>query len=218
MSVLLFGCAAAFLALAAHPFATYPASLALLRRWRRAPRAIVAATAPAPSFSLLVCAHNEEAVIREKLANLETLLDRAPGEAEALIYLDGSSDRTEEIVAARADERIRVVVSPTRTGKTAGLNRLVALARGEILVLSDANVMVAWDALAKLVPYFADPQVGLACGHLSYVNPEESITARNGATSRRSPVSSRATPAAPSAPTVRSTPSGARCGRSSRTI
>jgi len=213
MSVLLFGCAAAFLALAAHPFATYPASLALLRRWRRAP-----ATAPAPSFSLLVCAHNEEAVIREKLANLETLLDRAPGEAEALIYLDGSSDRTEEIVAARADERIRVVVSPTRTGKTAGLNRLVALARGEILVLSDANVMVAWDALAKLVPYFADPQVGLACGHLSYVNPEESITARNGATSRRSPVSSRATPAAPSAPTVRSTPSGARCGRSSRTI
>ena len=181
MSALLFALAGGFLALAAHPFVSYPLSLALLRRWRGGTRPAGQTPGTAPSVSLLVCAHNEERVIQDKLANLKALLDRAPAAAEALIYVDGSTDRTAEMVAAFSDPRIRLAVSTHRTGKTAGLNRLVGMASGEILVLSDANVMLAADALEKLLPHFAEPEVGLVCGHLTYTNAGESTTARNGA-------------------------------------
>jgi hypothetical protein len=178
MTAQLLALAAAFLLLAAHPFTTYPASLALLRRLRPAPRP---ASGAAPrSFSLLVCAHNEERVIADKIANLEALLAHAPGDAEVLVYVDGSSDATAAVLEARADPRFTLVVSPRRTGKTAGLNRLAALARGDILVLSDANVTVAPDALERLCAHFADPEVGLVVGHLRYVNAKESVTAHNG--------------------------------------
>lgn len=182
MSALLLTAAALLALLAAHPFTTYPLSLALLRRWRSGPHA---ATGPggeaSPAFSLLVCAHNEARVIEGKLANLQALLDRAPGRAEALVYVDGSTDETADRLRACADPRITAVISAVRTGKTAGLNRLVAMARGDILVLSDANVIVETDALARLARRFADPEVGLVCGHLRYVNDRAGATARNGA-------------------------------------
>lgn len=184
----LFALAGLTLALALHPFTTYPLSLALLRTLgaRRRPgrrsASAAALSTTAPSFSLLVCAHNEEAVILDKLRNLSALLDRAPGAAaEALIYVDGSSDRTAELARAWTDPRVRTVVSAARTGKTVGLNRLVALAGGDILVLSDANVTVEPEALGKLAARFADPLVGLVCGQLRYVNGEVNVTARNGA-------------------------------------
>jgi cellulose synthase/poly-beta-1,6-N-acetylglucosamine synthase-like glycosyltransferase len=179
----LFGSAALALAVALHPLSTYPLSLALLRRVSgiRRPGPVPAPGAPRPTFSLLVCAHNEEQVIREKLANLQALLDTAPG-SEALLYVDGSSDRTAVIVEAFPDQRIRAVISLERTGKTVGLNRLAASARGDVLVLSDANVTVQADALSKLALRFADPAVGLVCGHLRYVNGEANTAARNGAT------------------------------------
>lgn len=182
MSVVWLALAVVSLALAAHPFTTYPLSLALLRRRRAGGWHSAGRDPAAPRFSLLVCAHNEERVIADKIANLCALLDRAPGFAEALVYVDGSSDRTAEIARAGADEdeRIAVIVSDERTGKTAGLNRLVQLARGDLLVLSDANVTVDPDALSRLGRHFADPSIGLVCGHLRYVDAT-SATARNGA-------------------------------------
>jgi len=166
--------------LAAHPFTTYPVSLALIRRrWRQPVRPAAPGTS-APSFSLLVCAHNEARVIEDKVANLRAVLDRAPGPAEALIYVDGSSDATADLARASGDSRIKVIVSAQRTGKTAGLGRLVQEAQGDLLVLSDANVMVAADSLERLARHFADPTVGLVCGHLCYLDPH-GPTARNGA-------------------------------------
>jgi cellulose synthase/poly-beta-1,6-N-acetylglucosamine synthase-like glycosyltransferase len=60
------------------------------------------------------------------------------------------------------------------------MNRLVAETRAEIVVFTDANVMLAPDALQRLLRWFADPAVGCVCGHLSYVNEGESATASTG--------------------------------------
>lgn len=173
-AILCFAAGFLFLLLAAHPFTTYRHSLRLLPRRPLRPRA----GAPRPSFSILVCAHNEAKVIGAKAENLLALKARTPG-LEILVYDDGSADGTGEIL--RGHPGITVVAPPTRTGKTPGMNRLASLAKGDILVFSDANVMVEPEALLNLERYFADPEVGCVCGHLLYLNREQSVTAATGA-------------------------------------
>src|SRR5215216_2373132 len=81
------------MALAIHPFTTYPASLLLLKKfWPHRP-APPLARKPTIDFSICMCAYNEEGVIREKLQNLLALKQREPG-LEILIYVDAASDQT----------------------------------------------------------------------------------------------------------------------------
>lgn len=178
-SLLLALAALIFLALALHPFVTYPLSLMALRGWRRrGPPPPLPTAAPDASLSLCVCAYNEEAVIRQKAVNLVALKRATPG-LEILVYVDAATDRTAEILQEFADE-ITVVVASRRQGKTFGMERLIARARGEILVFSDANVMFAPDAVQELVRPFVDPSVGCVCGSLTYSNPDSSPTASVG--------------------------------------
>jgi cellulose synthase/poly-beta-1,6-N-acetylglucosamine synthase-like glycosyltransferase len=178
MTSLSFALSVFFLALAAHSFVFYPLSLMLLRRFRRTPLARVAPPEVEPTYSICVCAHNEAAVIRDKIANLLALRERTPN-LEILIYDDASSDGTTDILREYQDQ-LTLVVSRERTGKTVGMNRLVSMSRGGVLVFSDANVMIDPDALTNLGTYFADPEVGCVCGHLRYLNGDQSMTAKNG--------------------------------------
>lgn len=176
-TALLLALSCLFLLLALHPFLTYPLSLALLRRLR--PRPLQPMGAAPASFTICVCAHNEAGVIAQKAENLLALRERLPG-LEILVYDDASSDGTGEILARYAPA-ITTVTAAARTGKTPGMNRLASLAKGEILVFSDANVMVEPEALPRLAAYFADARVGCVCGHLLYLNRDQSVTAATGA-------------------------------------
>lgn len=119
-----------------------------------------------PSISFIVAAYNEERIIRQKILN-DLNLDYPKNKIEIIIVSDGSSDRTPEIVSEFSNSGIIGLHSPPRQGKTAALNRAIALAKGEILVFSDANSMFKSDALKKLVRHFADPQIGGVCGRKS---------------------------------------------------
>jgi cellulose synthase/poly-beta-1,6-N-acetylglucosamine synthase-like glycosyltransferase len=160
---------------AVHPFLFYPAGLALLGRLRRRP--IAGGTAP-KTAALCVCAYNEAAVIRAKARNMLALRHAFPA-LEILVYVDASSDRTAEILLEYTPA-LRVVVSPRRMGKTHGMNTLVGMTQAECLVFSDANVMFAGDAVPKLLAPFADPAVGLVCGHLHYGAGDGAMTASTG--------------------------------------
>jgi cellulose synthase/poly-beta-1,6-N-acetylglucosamine synthase-like glycosyltransferase len=164
-------------ALALHPFTTYPLSLRLLARLRFAPPATPGGRVPR-SAAFCVCAYNEERVIRAKIENMLAMRAAMPS-LEILVYVDAASDRTAEIAREYRDQ-IRLVVSPARLGKTHGMNTLVAATEAEIVVFSDANVVFAADALPRLLAAFADPAVGCACGHLIYTRPDESATAVTG--------------------------------------
>lgn len=128
---------------------------------------------------MCVCAYNEERVIEAKIENLLALKEREPG-LEILVYVDAATDRTAEILA-RYRDRIDVHVATERHGKTHGMNLLVAKASAPIVVFTDANVMLAPDALHHLRRYFTDPTVGCVCGNLTYTNPDASVTAASGA-------------------------------------
>lgn len=174
---LLFGAAGIFLLIALHPFGTYPLSLSLMRWWRPAPVGRGASTAPV-TFSICVCAYNEAAVIKAKVENFLELRRRL-GELQILVYVDGADDGTAEILRDYAS-RIDLVVSPQRRGKAYGLNRLSALATGDVLVLTDANVHIEPGALVNMARYFRNPNIGCVCGHLTYVNVGETATATTG--------------------------------------
>ena len=174
-AVILVLAGAVLLALALHPFVTYPASLILLARLR--PRPIARGAAPATA-ALCVCAYNEEQVIVAKAQNMLAAQAAFPA-LELLLYVDASSDRTAALMQEFAD-RIQVVVAPSRTGKTVGMNTLVARTRADCLVFSDANVMMAPDAIVRLLAPFADPAVGVVCGHLRYGAVSGSATAATG--------------------------------------
>jgi cellulose synthase/poly-beta-1,6-N-acetylglucosamine synthase-like glycosyltransferase len=173
--LLVFG--AVLIALAIHPFTTYPLSLRWLVRWR--PRPVrVGAPELQPRAALCVCAYNEEQVIRAKVENMLAMRQAVPG-LEILVYVDAASDRTAEILRGYGDA-LHLVVSPVRHGKTYGMNTLIGLTDAELVVFSDANVMFAADAIPHLLAPFADPEVGVVCGHLRYTGPGGNATALSG--------------------------------------
>jgi cellulose synthase/poly-beta-1,6-N-acetylglucosamine synthase-like glycosyltransferase len=149
-------------ALIVHTHVTYPLSLALLARLRRTREPHPATRSGQPAVSLIIAAHNEEAVIERRVRNaLESGYPRE--RLEVIVASDGSVDRTAELArAAGAD----VVLELSRRGKVEAQNAAVARARGEILAFSDANSVWAPDALSALVASFANSEVGYVCGQL----------------------------------------------------
>lgn len=166
------------LLLAQHPFITYPLSLRFLRRWRSVPLQPGRAERVSGGFTVCVCAYNEARIIEAKVRNLLEMR-RGLGELDILIYVDGATDGTAEILEKFKGE-ITVVNAPERAGKTVGMNTLVSLARTPFVIFSDANVMVDASSIGNLERYFRDPRVGCVSGHLIYVNANASATARVG--------------------------------------
>lgn len=131
-----------------------------------------------PSASLLFCAYNEAAAMSEKLANLAMLKERHPA-LEILAFDDGSSDGTGDLIAAQGD-LVTLIRGPGRSGKAHGMKQLAARARGDVLIFTDANVLLDEDALERLLARYADPEVGGVLGSLHYIGADESATASVG--------------------------------------
>ncbi|MBA4091450.1 MAG: histidine kinase [Sphingobium sp.] len=161
------------LAAVAWPFLFYPLILRALPTVAEAP-----VEGPKPSASLLFCAYNEAAAMPEKLANLAMLKARHP-ELAILAFDDGSSDGTGDLIAAQ-DDMVTLVRGPGRSGKAYGMKQLAARARGDVLIFTDANVLLDADAIDNLLARYADPQVGGVLGSLHYIGAEDSATASVG--------------------------------------
>ncbi|HVF18575.1 MAG TPA: glycosyltransferase, partial [Steroidobacteraceae bacterium] len=178
MVTALFAIAIVSTLLAVHPFVTYPLSLWLLRAVRRAPGTKATPSPNALTFAACVCAYNEERVIEAKIRNLLELRERERG-LSIHVYVDAAADRTAEILRTFADQ-IDLVVSPERHGKTYGMNLLSARAQADVLIFTDANVMLDLECVSDLRRHFSDANVGCVCGNLNYTNSGASVTASSG--------------------------------------
>ena len=178
MSTALFMVACISLLVALHPFVTYPLSLLVMRKSLPAVRVAGSGAGQPWSFAVCVCAYNEASVIEAKVLNLLALRRREPT-LQILVYVDAASNGTAEIVR-RYESQLELVVSPRRNGKTHGMNLLSARARADILVFTDANVMLDMNCLEDLRRHFSDGSVGCVCGNLTYTNENASATAATG--------------------------------------
>lgn len=152
-------------ALILYVYFAYPIVLGVLARI--APSASRVDESFRPSVSLLISAYNEAAVIREKIENSLRLI--YPADLfEIIVISDCSSDSTDAIVAEYVAWNVRLVRQPERLGKSSALNLAVPLARGELIVFSDANAIYQSDVLEKFVRHFADSRVGYVVGNARY--------------------------------------------------
>ncbi len=165
---LLFGISA-FLLL--YSYGVYPLLLSMLADFFG--KSVAADEIDPPTIGVVVPAFNEEEVIHRKIANI-LALDYPADRITVWVGSDQSTDRTNEIVRAFGDDRVRLWIAPVRGGKTEILNHLVPLVDAEIVLLTDANTMHRPDSLRALICNFADPRVGAVAGHVEHVFSTES--------------------------------------------
>ncbi|WP_009959790.1 glycosyltransferase family 2 protein [Verrucomicrobium spinosum] len=146
----------------------YPVLMAILgRKFPRPPK--LAPSGSPPTFSVLLCVHNEAARIESRLQNLTTL--SWPGPVEFIVVCDGCTDVTAE-VARRVSPLVKVLEQPMKSGKPAGLNAAVSVATGDLLVFCDARQTFAHDAIQHLAAPFSDPEIGAVSGSLQIAGSE----------------------------------------------
>src|SRR5882762_4259174 len=122
-----------------------------------------------PHVSVLIAAYDEAACIGQRIENL--LAQDYPAEhLEILVGSDASTDGTDAIVQHYAARGVKLSRGD-RAGKAGVLARLVGIAKGEVLVLTDANTEFEKDAIRQLVQPLRDPAVGLVCGRLRLHSP-----------------------------------------------
>ncbi|MEC4892686.1 MAG: glycosyltransferase family 2 protein [Oscillatoria sp. PMC 1051.18] len=119
--------------------------------------------ANAPTVSILVSAKNEEAVVG-KLVKMLCNLDYPADKYELWVIDDHSTDKTPELLDKLAEEYKQLKVlhrSANATGgKCGALNQALALSKGEIIAVFDADAKVSADLLRRVVPLFATKQMG----------------------------------------------------------
>ena len=148
--------------LIAYPYAIYPTLLVLMNRIaRRKPH--VGARAHAPSVSVVLPVHNEARRIEAKIRNLLEL-DYPPAHLQIIVVGDACTDDTLERARSLGGPAVETFNLARREGKAAALNAGLERVRGEIVVFTDAAILLERGALATLVSHFADPTVGCVSG------------------------------------------------------
>ena len=129
-----------------------------------------------PAVSVIIPAYNEESIIEEKIRSIYA--GNYPDDrTEVLVMSDASTDRTDSIVRKLTEEfpTLHFYRTDRRTGKPGILNQLVPKATGELLLLTDANVLLDHNTIPLLAAHFADPELGLADTQLVGLGQERGI-------------------------------------------
>lgn len=132
------------------------------------------------TISVLIPMHNEEQVLSYVLdALLECDYDR--DRMEIIPINDNSTDRTKELLEEyhKKYEFIRPLHRdcPDR-GKPVGLNDAMEIAKGEIIIVFDADYRPAKDMLRQLAIAFEDPEIGAVMGRVIPYNTNKNLLTR----------------------------------------
>jgi len=146
-----------------YTYAGYPLLLRLLPKERDGDTSYSGHSVIDPTISIIIPVYNEEKIIREKIVNT-LALDYTKDKREILIVSDASSDRTPEIVKEYNTAGAKLFELRERQGKAGALNVGLQMAQNEIVIFSDASIILEQDALKKIVGKFNNPRIGCISG------------------------------------------------------
>ncbi|MCH5310582.1 MAG: glycosyltransferase family 2 protein [Prevotella sp.] len=130
-----------------------------------------------PEVTFLVCAYNEQDTVEMKIKNSREL-DYPKNKLHLVWVTDGSNDKTNELLAQYDD--VEVMFEPQRRGKTAALNRGLALVKTSIVIMTDANTFVNSGAVREVARLMSDPKVGCVAGEKRVLAKTEGEIAAEG--------------------------------------
>lgn len=133
-------------------------------------------TAAPRSVTVLVPCRDEEAVILRKVRNSLGLRFPDASRSEVLVVDDGSTDGSAAEVDAEIARRaaageepvLRRVANRHAAGKAGAIRTGLEEARGEVVLLTDADVLIEREALPRALAWFEDPRTGVVCGEQAF--------------------------------------------------
>lgn len=132
-----------------------------------------------PFISIMVPAHNEESVIT---ATIENILSINYENFEIIVIDDRSDDKTAEVIKELENnyEKVTALVRSKDAfpGKSAVLNDAIKLAKGEAILVFDADARVESDFLSKLIPHLEPEDVGAVQARKVISNKDYNILTR----------------------------------------
>ncbi len=129
------------------------------------------------TVSVGVCAYNEgrnisaclDSLVQQELKGFDLL--------EIIAVSSGSTDETDEVVRKfeAKDRRVKLIRQERREGKNSAINLFISMAKGDILVLANADNRLELGSLQALVEPFKDEEVGVTGGHPVPVNGKDTV-------------------------------------------
>lgn len=114
-----------------------------------------------PDVTLMICAYNEEEVIREKMENIRQI--DYPQDKFCIMWVtDGSNDGSNDLL--RQYPEVTLVYSPERLGKAAAMQHGLRENKAEYVVFTDANTMLNPSSIREIVRQFMKNNVSCVSG------------------------------------------------------
>ena len=130
-----------------------------------------------PEMTLMICAYNEEDVIREKMENIRQL-DYPADKLCVMWVTDGSNDHSNEMLAEYPE--VKLVFSPERRGKAAAMKHGLGENRAPFVIFTDANTMLNSQAIREIARQFMKPGVSCVSGEKRVAAKQEGQVAAEG--------------------------------------
>jgi len=155
-----------------HSYVVYPFLVNYFSRFKKSN--VLIYEKELPSVSIIIPAHNEEKVIRQKLESVRS--SNFPMEKiQLLIGADNCQDRTVEIIQSYQGKfpNIKLLDFPERQGKINIVNKLMKEVENEVVIMTDANVLFETNTISELVKHFKNPQIGLVDSRMEHFGIKE---------------------------------------------
>ncbi len=163
------------LGLIVHNYVLFPITLKLFSLGKKQNENVFNSEDDLPFVSILLAAYNEDSVIKEKIET--TFKSSYPlDKIEFLVGSDSSTDDTNSIINSFEEEFPNLVFKnfDSRSGKVKIINALSENTKGDILILTDANVMFEENTIFELVKHFKEDKMGLVGGNILNYNIKKS--------------------------------------------
>lgn len=114
-----------------------------------------------PHITVVIAAYNELDYLEEKITNTLSLV--YPKEKISIfIVTDGSTDGSDKLVSRYS--QVQLFHQQERNGKVAAINRILPFVKSDIVLFTDANIILYEGALHQIVQHFNDPLIGAVAG------------------------------------------------------
>jgi glycosyltransferase involved in cell wall biosynthesis len=118
------------------------------------------------SLTVLICTYNRAALLRETLAALALAREPESCRIDIVVVDNNSTDETQDVLreAAGSSRYPITVVVETKQGKSFALNRGLTVSGGDIIALTDDDVLPHEEWLVRIVEQFRMAEITFAFG------------------------------------------------------